>query len=112
MPRDGRALWAAYPWIRGPSIVNGALSLLVAASLSAQLILVARWVRHGQRDVPALVALLLVFGTVGDAAGPYLRARPVLDAYLQPYVNATIWGAVAIVVLMALLRRGAPAGGA
>jgi hypothetical protein len=84
-------LFFLYPLVRGRPVEIASVVVFCIA-LAVQLAAATRYILRWRRpDVAQGVALVLVVGSVADAAGPYLFARPALDWLSGEPVGVLIW---------------------
>ncbi len=98
-------LFAVYPAVRGRP-VELAATVVFCAALAMQLVAATRYILHWRRpDAARGVALVLVAGSVADAAGPFLMARPASDWFSGEPVGVLIWSVVGGVTLWGIVTR-------
>ncbi len=98
-------LFALYPVVRG-RFVEVAATIVFCAALTAQLAAATGYVLRWRRpDAARGVALVLVVGSIADAAGPYLMGRPASDWFSGEPVGVLIWGVIGGCELWAIATR-------
>lgn len=101
-------LFALYPIARGRTI-DLASTVVFAAALVVQLAAATGYVlRWRQPDAARGVALVLVAGSVADAAGPWLLASPARDWTTGEPIGVLIWCVVGGVELWAIAKTREP----
>ncbi len=92
-------LFFLYPIVRGrPTEV--ASVVVFCAALAVQLVAATRYIHRWRRpDAAQGVALVLVVGSVADAAGPFIQGRPSLHWLSGEPVGVLIWCVVGGVAL-------------
>jgi hypothetical protein len=101
------ALFFLYPAVRGRP-VELASTVVFCAALTAQLAAATQYIlRWRQPDAARGVALVLVAGSVADAAGPWLFASPARDWRAGEPVGVLIWLVTIGVELWVIARRRA-----
>ncbi len=84
-------LFAAYPLVRGRPM-ELATTVVFCAALAVQLAAATLYILRWRRpDVTRGVALVLVVGSLADAAGPYIMAHPARDWYAGEPVGVLVW---------------------
>jgi hypothetical protein len=98
-------LFFLYPLIRGrPTEV--ASVVVFCAALAVQLVAATRYILRWRRpDAAQGVALVLVAGSVADAAGPWIQARPSLHWFAGEPVGVLIWGVIAGAEIWTIVKR-------
>jgi hypothetical protein len=101
-------LFFAYPLVRGRP-VELASTVVFCVALAVQLAAATRYLQHWRHpDVAQQVALVLVAGSVADAAGPFVLAHPARDWYAGEPVGVLIWTVVGGVALWEIVTTREP----
>jgi hypothetical protein len=84
-------LFFLYPLVRGRPVELASVVVFCAA-LAVQLVAATRYILRWRRpDAAQGVALVLVAGSVADAAGPWIQGRPSLHWFAGEPVGVLIW---------------------
>lgn len=100
-------LFAVYPLVRG-RLVEVAATVVFCSALAVQLAAATRYVLRWHRpNVTQGVALVLVVGSIADAAGPFVNGRPSLHWYAGEPVGVLIWLTIGASELCRIVKRRA-----
>jgi hypothetical protein len=98
-------LFFLYPVVRGRPVELASVVVFCSA-LAAQLAAATRYIHRWRRpDAAQGVALVLVAGSVADAAGPWLFSHPSLDWKAGEPVGVLIWGVIAGAEIWTIVKR-------